>query len=134
MATESSKTSSWITWLLGIVAVLLIGVAAVLAFRTGGGDIRLRLDGPAGATAIGHYIADGVRHEIDAPLPADIEFSARSMDFEVRLTPGSAGPLKATVFADNWDALERSVDDESERIRGYLRYGWWGLEDGGMGG
>jgi hypothetical protein len=133
MATES-RTGSWITWFLGIVAVLLIAVAAVLAFRSPGGDIRLHLDGPAGSTAIGHYVADGRRHEIDLPLPADLEFSARSMEFEVRLAPGSAGPLQATVFADDWDALDRSVNDDSERIRGYLRYGWWGLEDGGMGG
>jgi hypothetical protein len=133
MARESHRFS-WITWVLGIVAVVLIGVGAVLALRSRGGEIRLLFDGPAGATAIGHYVADGQRHEIDVPLPAGVEFTARSMDFEVRLAPGSAGPLKVTVFADDWEALDRSVNDESERIRGYLRYGWWGLEDGGMGG
>jgi hypothetical protein len=116
------------------VAVVLIGAGAVLALRSRGGAIRLRLDGPAGAAAIGHYVADGNRHEIDVPLPADVEFSARSTDFEVRLAPGSGGPLKVTVFADDWEALDRSANDDSERVRGYLRYGWWGLEDGGIGG
>lgn len=133
MATESHK-GSWITWGLGILAVVLIGIAVVLALRSTGGAIRLRLDGPAGAVAIGHYVADGRRHEIDIPLPADIKFSARSVEFDVRLAPGSTGPLKATVTADDWEALERSVNDDTERIRGHLRYGWWGVEEGGIGG
>ena len=105
-----------IWWVLAGVGALLAGLLVAFLARAPRTEIRLEVTGTAGNRVVGTYTADGVRHEVDAVIPADVRCAARR--FEFRLGNPDGGAMTVTMHVGG-DSFTRD-----STARGGVEGGW----------
>ncbi len=123
---------SRVSWVIAGLAVGLIATLVAVMLYVPPCEIRLEITGSPGTRVRGSYVADGVGREIDGTVPAIVACEARDFDFLVERIDRSS-EIAVKIRVDDIERLSSSTTNGDRGVRGYIRYGRFGLKDGGVG-